>query len=199
MNDTAQDKIVNGKPEIINSYLGLSFPTPMLISGYLFLIFGIIALISGHIVGLLIALMGGFVCFTYSGIIINIKNKTIRQYTSYFGFKKGENKELTLYPFICIFKSNKTQTMYSRSNRTVSYSEMTYDIFLLNQTHKEKILIKVEKEEANAIQSAKEIADNIGIKVVQYNPEVLSRKNRRWTLLNMDFAICDRLCKCCVL
>ena len=48
-------------------------------------------MLSGHIAGLLIALLGGFICFTYSGIVINIKNKTIRQYTSYFGFKKGEN------------------------------------------------------------------------------------------------------------
>jgi len=179
MNDTKQDKIVNGRAEIINNYLGLAFPTPALIGGYLFLTLGLIGLLSGHIAGLLVALVGGFVCFTYSGIEINIKNKTIRQYTSYFGFKKGETRDLTTYPFICIFKSNKTHTMYSRSNRAVSYSETTYDLYLLNQTHKEKVLIKVEKGEDNAIKKAKEIADSIGIKLVQYNPEVLSRKNRR--------------------
>lgn len=179
MNDTSQDKIVNGRPEIINNYLGLVFPNPALIGGYLFLTLGIIGLVSGHIVGLLIALLGGFVCSTFSGIEINIKNKTIRQYTSYFGFKKGETKDLTPYPFICIFKSNKTHSMYSRSNRAISYSETTYDLYLLNRSHKEKILIKVEKGEDNAIKKAKEIAGNIGIKLVQYSPEVISKKNRR--------------------
>ncbi|MEO6903029.1 MAG: hypothetical protein ABI315_07740 [Bacteroidia bacterium] len=179
MNDITQDKIVNRTPKIINNYLGLAFPTSALIGGYLFLALGLIGLLSGHLVGILVALVGGFVCFTYLGIEINIKNKTIRQYTSYFGFKKGATKDLTVFPFICIFKSNKIYTTNSRSNRSVSYSEKTFDIYLLNQTHKEKILIKIEKGEDKAIQKAKEIADDMGIKLVQYNPVVLSRKNKR--------------------
>jgi hypothetical protein len=163
----------------IKNYLRLAFPTSALIGGYLFLTFGIIGLVSGRIVGLLIALLGAFICFTYSGIEINIGNKTIRKYTSYFGFKKGEMKDLTAYPFVCIFKSHKTHKVYSRTNRALSYNEVTYDIYLLSQTHKERILIKIEKGEGNAIKSAKKIADDIGVKVVQYNPEVISKKSRR--------------------
>jgi hypothetical protein len=165
--------------KIIKNYLGLAFPSSALIGGYLFLFFGIIGLLNGRMVGILIAMLGAFVCFTYQGIEINIGNKTIRKYTAYFGFKRGQAKDLTAYPFVCIFKSNKTHKMYSRTNRTLSYSEITYDIYLLSQTHKEKILIKIEKGEENAISAAKRIADDIGIKLVQYNPEVISRKNKR--------------------
>ncbi|MDQ3047109.1 MAG: hypothetical protein M3R27_06135 [Bacteroidota bacterium] len=95
MDNITSDKTAAGKPKLIDNYLGLSFPAPALIGGYFFLILGLIALLNGHIVGLLVATLGGFVCFTFSGVQINSEDKTLRQYTSYFGFKKGAMSAFT--------------------------------------------------------------------------------------------------------
>ncbi len=163
----------------IHNFLGFVFPVPVLIGGYILLILGIGYLISGNPVGILIALAGAFVSFTFTGVQIDIKNQTFRQYISYFGLKTGKFKDLQRYPFICIFKSNKVQQTYSRSNRAASSNETSYDIYLLNQTHKEKIMIDSKSEHEHAVQTARELANAIGIQVVQYNPEVPSRKNKR--------------------
>jgi len=175
----SSNEILNQRIEIIDNHLGRVFPAPALIGGYLFLIFGFLGLISGYLIGLVIALIGAFVCFSFSGIQVDLNTRRIKLYTSYFGFKKGETKDLTLYPFICIFKSNKSYSVYSRTNRSTSYSEITYDIYLLTKTHKEKVLLKIEKGQESAIESAKKLAALLDLEVVQYNPVVKSRINKR--------------------
>lgn len=163
----------------INNSLGRVFPPAALIGGVLFLTLGFIGFMGGHVVGLIVLLIGGFVCFTFHGVEINIEKKTIRSYTSYFGIKSGKIKDISSYPFICILKSNKSYKMHGRANQSVAYSETTYDIYLLNKTHQEKILLKIEKGQEQAIQSAKELAAYLDIELVTYMPKVTSRQRNK--------------------
>jgi hypothetical protein len=87
-------------------------------------------LLDGNLIGLAVALLGGFICFTFNGVQLNMENKTIRSYTSYFGIKRGKTKDISAYPFICIFKSNKRYKMFGRANQSASYTKMTYDIYV---------------------------------------------------------------------
>lgn len=164
---------------IIKNSLGKAFTAPAVFGGYLFLALGVIAALTGSLIGLGIALLGAFIVFTSNGVIIDVSNKKIKTYTSYFGIKTGAWKALSDFPFVCIFKSNKSYTALSRANVAMTDKITSYDVFLLTEKHREKYLIKNVPTEESAIQYAKQIASILGIELVKYNPVVLSRKDRR--------------------
>ena len=162
---------------IVNSF-GKVFPSPAVFSAYILLGLGIIAILSGAYLAVILILLGGLGAFSTTGVEIDTDNKQFRTYSSFFGFKTGNWKNLSNYPFLCIFKSKKRYSMFSQANVQTSYVETGFDIFLLNQSHRERILVNIAETKEQATEAAKELAAQLKIQLVQFNPKVPSRDGR---------------------
>lgn len=170
------DENSNKEPQkIIRNNFGKVFPSAAVFCGYIFMIFGLFSLLFGSLLGIVILILGGFGVFTATGVEIDIANRQFRPYTSYFGFKSGQWKGLLNYPYLCVFKSTKKFTMFSQANVSTSYTETGFDIFLLNQSHRERVLVSIANTKEDAIAAANVLASQLKIEVVQFNPKVASR------------------------
>jgi len=166
--------------EIINNKFGKAFPPAMAFSGYVILAAGIVLMWENFWYGLLIAVVGGLICFTKSGVLIDCSNKRYKDYSSFYGIKQGKWESVTPYPFIAILHRNISTTAFSQGNRPgTTGSNIYYDIFLLNNTHRKKVLIKRLKDKEGAITEAKELAVKLDLEMTNYNPVVSSKTRVR--------------------
>lgn len=150
----------------------------MVFSGYGILTVGVLITLGNPIIGLLVVLVGGFISFTSTGIQIDVENKKYKHYSSYYGIKQGQWKTLDSYPCLAILQSRQSSTTHSIGNiSSITNSENYYDIYLLDKTHRQKLLIKRLKNKEQASKDAKEFAENLGVEFTTYNP-VISAKTR---------------------
>lgn len=162
---------------MINNRIGFFFPLPVIIIGTLISFIGLISLIKITIFGiLLIPMLLLFITSTY-GIDIDYKNKLYREYESYLGFKRGNWKNLDELSFITVLKSRKGMAFYSQSNRRTSLMDDNFEVYLLNETHRRKILIQKFDNKELAKKYTVKISPLIDKEIVQFNP-VVSKKTR---------------------
>ncbi len=108
----------------------------------------------------------------------NSDSKVYRGYTSFVGFKTGKWKSYESCPYLAILRRTIARSRTSQLGVTREIGRDTYfDIFLLNKTHRVKLLINRQKGQDEAKLLARDLAEKLNVEYVAYNP-VLSAKTR---------------------
>jgi hypothetical protein len=177
--DQIIDESFNRKErEVTDIYFRKSFPKGLARLGYILVGLSILLLCIGWFIsGVILAGIGGFFCFSFSGILIDYANKEAKHYTSLYGYKKGIWVSLKNYPFIGILRSKSSIRANSFVSQ-MSYSEISFDIYLLSKSHRDRFLLKTLTDEITAKVEAKEFALRLGVDYANYNPVAKSRLKR---------------------
>ena len=97
-------------------------------------------------------------------------------YTSFFGFKTGGWKSLEIYKEIAILKSLVNYKSYYKATIPLTSRETYYDIYLLDKTHRKKLLIKRLINKDQSILDAESLASLLKMELTTYKP-ILSEKS----------------------
>jgi hypothetical protein len=167
---------------------GNYFPIRIVIFAVLFIIWALYVIFSSHmpILGGIMLILPSFVCFTFKGVLIEIdstNSKKYKEYYSYFGLKVGKWKSLDNYPYITIMSHRLSYNVSNFGAKGASIKEDFFEIFLLNQTHRHKILLKSDNNLEKISALIKQIAEELNVEIVKYNPVVsektMARRNLR--------------------
>jgi hypothetical protein len=158
---------------------GTVFPSAMVFAAYIILLFGFISIFSNWILGSILILFSIFIGFSYSGIDINLKERKYREYSICFGIKFGKWQSLDKFAFLAILANREVSEVHSRSNMTTSTGLKYSDVCMLDQTHREKILIKRFKDADSALDYAKNLSGNLNFDLTDYNPFISEKTEIR--------------------
>lgn len=126
---------------VIDNKLDKAFSPSGVFAGYILLIVGVVSILTG--VGLIVALIGAFTAFTYTGVQINTDKNVYRTYSSLVGgIKVGHWKKLSGFTQITVSKSKKKYTTFSRSNRSIETNQIDYRVTLVNPSKNNRVEIK---------------------------------------------------------
>lgn len=157
--------------EILNFRTSYFFPPITRYLGYVISIIGIIGVFNIGIQSLLICIVGLGLSFTRYGVLIDTKQKKLREYISVYWIKFGKWGILESYPYLTVLEITETTTMYSRSNVKHSDKNLVFKVTLLNENHHMKIPLRQLKSRDLAHRKAEDIANKIGVKKVIYSPK----------------------------
>lgn len=139
--------------------------------GYFISIIGILGLFNIGIQSLLICIVGLGLSFTRYGVLIDTKQKKLKEYNSIYWIKFGKWELLENYPYLTVLEITETTTMYSRANVEHSDKNLVFRVALLNENHRIKILLKQIKNKDLAHKTAEDIANKINVEKVIYSPK----------------------------
>ena len=154
--------------------LGKLFPPSARIAGLIFILIGLYLIGNSFVEdttssiygGFLPLIIGLFMLTSINGILINVHEKTYKNYTSILGYKQGSWKTIKPYPYITILRQQVSTYAHSRSNRTTqTSSHLYYDIYLIDETKRNRVHIKRMKDETEARNSLKELSDLLDVKI----------------------------------
>lgn len=166
---------------IINHVRGNLLPTAAVYLGYLLLIIGFVNIISlDFFTGIADLITGVALSFSYMGIQIDVKNHLYRNYISFFGLPIGTWKSLDIYTNTAVLRSLVKYTSYYRGVIPLNTRETYYEVYLLNESHREKLLVERLTNKEQAIVKAKSLANTLKIEYSQtYNPVISARSRAR--------------------
>lgn len=166
--------------QILTHSFGKSFPPSLAFSGYVFIVVGITAAFSHVYIAILFIVMGIFIAFTKSGIQINLKENTYRDYNSFFGLFQGKWKTLEPYSYITLMQNHEESATLSRSNRrAVTGATTYYDICLLSANHRERLTIKRITERDKASGEIKILSQQLNLPMTKYMACVNTKYNKK--------------------
>ena len=163
---------------MINNRLGFSFPIILVVGGGLLTIAGIISSIENPLIGVPLIIVGIFFWSSSYGFQIDGSQEQFREYGSMFGIKKGKWYPLEYVPYISVLKSRIGMRIYSASSYSTTKMDDSYQVCLLNKTHRKKVVVKEFENREQAIRYAEKISSQFNKPVVTYSP-VLSKKTRK--------------------
>jgi hypothetical protein len=167
-------------PEILKSKIGNPFPIPVLIIGVILTLGSLLVVAESSLVAVGFVLVGLLIWTSSYGTEIDITNRRYREYTSFFGLKRGQWFGLEDMPYLAILKSRSGNTVYSRSNQSTTDLDDYYDVCLLNETHRKRVVLMRFKSNDEASKYAQNIESKLGLTLTQFNPVVSEKTaNRR--------------------
>jgi hypothetical protein len=99
--------------EIFSKSQGRYFPSGMVFFAILLSVVGVVVVFQKPVVGFIMVLLGPAAAFTFSGIDINLTDKTYRDYISFLGIKTGTWVPLPEIEYISVYNAK-----YSSSNHS---------------------------------------------------------------------------------
>lgn len=159
----------------IKNKIGNSFPTTLVIVGVIAVLGSVIEMFTNPIIAIILLLVGLFICTSSYGTEIDVTNKKYREYGSIYGLKRGSWFDLKTMPYIAILRSRSGYRMYSTSNRSTNDTNDFYDVCLLNQSHRKKVVLMKFKSKDEALKYASKLESPLGLVLTQFNP-VISEK-----------------------
>jgi hypothetical protein len=193
MEDVLDDELARRIPVIIHHSFGSILPKTgvyfsyvMLACGLLLLVPEVMAMVSYRvfvvtgalILGTLLTVISALAATMRTGVYLDTANRRMRQYSSYLGVKSGKWNGMEMYPFLTLFKSKLSSTIYSRGNVALDLTDTVYDVFLLSKNHRQRVLIYTCPGKDQALQMARILGKKLEKEVVIYNPQTTSRKRR---------------------
>lgn len=127
--------------------------------------------------------LGLYVSFTRQGVLLDVDANRYCYYNQWFGLSlKGKWKPCQEYESITVFKRNLTtraESWYGSSAETGR--QEVYDIYLLNNSHRNKLWIHRLKNKETALLETEKLSAILQRPLVKYAPRVSSatRKRRR--------------------
>ena len=126
------------------------------------------------------ALIGVLFASIFDGIRLNPASGKYKEYVTILGIRFGKWKSYKNYPYLSILRSQKkTALRWGGYEQTGKYSEVEYEIYLLNKTHLRRIMVGTYDDEDKANKKAQELAGALGMEMVRYNPAGSKRIRRR--------------------
>lgn len=153
-----------------------TFPSHLIVVGYLLMLIGLLILLTNLIVGLALAGIGSFLSFARNGIEFNPTERLYKSYTSYSGLKMGQWKSYKSYPHLAILRRTIARSRTSRMgvSREVG-RDIYYDIFLLDKSHRAKLLVSRQNNPEEAKRKARLLTEHLKVEYVAYNPQLSAR------------------------
>ena len=162
---------------MINHRIGFFFPLPVIIIGSIISFVGVTSVFQATIFGVFLVPVGLFFVLSSYGSQIDPENHLYRTYVNFIGFKRGSWSSLNDLPFITVLKSRRGMAFYSQTNRSTSLIDDSFEVYLLNESHRMKFLIQKFETNELAAKYAEELSKQIDKEKVRYNP-VVSEKTR---------------------
>ena len=159
--------------------LGMLFPPAARTAGTVFILIGVYMIIYPFISeidlnvfgGFLPLLIGIFMVSSTNGVLLDIENRTFKNYTNIFGFKQGSWKSMDPYPYITLLRHQVSTYAHSKSNRTAqTSSDLYYDIYLIDASKRHKIHIQRTKDQEEAKESIRQLADLLDVEIIVSKP-----------------------------
>lgn len=166
---------------IINQVRGNLLPTAAVYLGYLLLIIGFVNIISlDFFTGVADLIIGVALSFSYMGIQIDVKNHLYRNYISLFGLPIGTWETLDVYSNTAVLRSLVKYTSYYKAVIPLHSRQTYYEVYLLDKTHRKKLLVERLTDKEQAIHKAKLLAKTLQIEYsASYNPIISARSRAR--------------------
>ena len=163
--------------KIVNLNHGLSLPN-------IFITLPIVGALFAYPINATLALIVFILLLIYvlssEGVQIDLANNQYKIYTQYLWLKKGKWKSMKGYTSICVLKKRIAYSQVSRSMRTNNFTTGVTAIYLLDKTHRHKILIGHKPGYHQAIKRANELAAILNKPYEDYQPLISEKtKNRR--------------------
>jgi len=157
----------------IRRFLDYKYPIGAVIIGYFLIILGIVnfVLTKSIILSLLLLTIGVYLAFSYVGILLDLDNRKFKYFESQFGIKEGDWKYFKYYPYVTLLTINQKQTVYKHTNAQVTTKLIAYRVYLLNEKHTEKILIKEYRNKLKAEKYLDKMANELKLETVVYSPD----------------------------
>jgi hypothetical protein len=154
---------------------------PKLIFGILFVFAGLIFTYFELYQFLFFTPLGVILLSHNSGLELDFENQKYRQYSSFFGKKKGEWLSLASYTALIILrKDGKTNLVATRStfSSTLRYNE--YQVFFTDLTHRKRLYLKHFDTHEQAKIFALDFMEKTGIPLERFDPVISQQtRNRR--------------------
>jgi hypothetical protein len=166
---------------MIETYIGKLFQSTMVFGGYVLLLLGVLFLLPSPILGLVLLVIGLLVAFSTQGSEINITENKYRLYTKYVFVKTGAWKSITKYKQITIISSRLSSSTFSRGNRELTNTEQYFDVVLLNETHRKKLVLSRSKDKTEAKKSLQLFETKLELTACVYSPLISEKTKRRKT------------------
>jgi hypothetical protein len=124
-----------------NNKFGKFFGPSFTFTGYALIAAGLIAL-SYSLTSLVLIIPGLFIAFTYTGTIIDFRNKRVKAYTSLFGvIRTGNWIEISKFSRFNIVKSTRKYTTYSRGSVRFDMNISGLNLLLMNKEGTLKVVL----------------------------------------------------------
>ena len=163
---------------IVHNSIGSLFNFPLRIGGMILLFIGLAITLTlgwGILAGLFIAAVGGYFAFTSTGIDIDFDNKAVRNYTRFYGIKRGRWNEYPTYPFLCIIRKERKRA-YSEEAALEAENPYQFEIYILSRSHRGKTLLCIAYSREKAEKIAASYAAEMNLELVEYNPPGKAKK-----------------------
>lgn len=128
-------------------------------------------LLDSIIVGIILMILGIYLALSHTGIDVDLKKRRFRSFTSHFGLKEGNWKFFKYYPYLSILTINQKHTKYSHTGVPFSSKFKVFRVYLLNEKHTDKILIKEFRNKVTAEEYINRLAEELSLKVDIYSPD----------------------------
>lgn len=169
-----------------NKKIATVYPKNAILFSYFVMFLGLLLLTKGlFIVGLLVLLIASYFSFSFYGVAINKEKTLIKEYISPLGlgFKIGKEKNLQQFPYLTLISRNLSSKTYGMSSFSYTDRERVYDICLLNNNHRQKIVIKRLYSREKMHDEINYLVNLLDKKKVKYTPTLseaskLKKRNR---------------------
>jgi hypothetical protein len=166
---------------MIETNIGKLFQSTMVFGGYVLLLLGVLCLLSKAILGLVILVIGLLAAFSTQGSEINIAEKKYRLYTKCVFLKTGSWKSIAKFKQVAIISSRLSSSTFSRGNREITNTEQYFDVVLLNETHRKKLVLSRSKDKTEAKKSLQLFETKLELTACVYSPLISEKTKRRKT------------------
>ncbi len=157
---------------------GALFPPALAFVGKLVFAIGLVSILFAPLFGVFVLAVGGYVGFGKTGVELLPEQDKYREFTKIFWFRFGKPKSYKDFPFLSVMRTKLTSSAYSLTNRSASTgSDLYYDVYMLSQSHRSKVLIRRFSALHDAKVSAQELGAILSKEVVMYSP-VISAASR---------------------
>jgi hypothetical protein len=166
----------------INNNLGYVYNFALRIGGFLVAAIGIGITLTGTwgiLVGAVLLFVGLYFSFTNTGILIDLSNKSVRHYTSYYGYRKGSWREYPTYSHICIIRKEAKRKKFFEEPAPESESPYQFEVYLVSRSFRGKVLLEICQDRETAEFRAKRFAEDMTASVAEYNPPTRTQKSNK--------------------
>jgi len=116
------------------------------------------------VIGLITFLLGGFLSLSTYGVLIDLPEKKLKMYNSFFGIKTGKWQDISSFTTISVDSQTKVLTTYSRANNVTSYSEKKFLVVIENEELNKEIHVNSFNQPEKANDYARFLAGNSWLK-----------------------------------
>lgn len=163
----------------VNNRIGYTYSFPIRMGGFAIAVIGLAITLTGGwgiLAGGVLILAGLYFATTMTGIHVNLKDKAIQHYTSYYGLRYGRWKEYPTYSHICIIRKDMRRKRFYEQSESEVESPYQYQIHLVSRSFRGKALLEIAYDRESAEFRAKRYAEDMTASVTEYIPPGRAKK-----------------------